>query len=189
MSILFLHLPFQIDGYWMELPALYILFSAIPEVFTGGFITMLMAAYAYMTDITKVRARTTRIALMDFSFVIGYPFGIWLSNWIYYELSYSGIYGISAAIFFVGIVYSLVRIEDTRGPFSKLHLENTEFAQRPNSMIKDLFDTKNVKDVMNVCLKLRPNQGRGKILALMLSMFFTVFAFGNCKILCNCHSD
>ncbi|XP_064095307.1 probable peptidoglycan muropeptide transporter SLC46 [Macrobrachium nipponense] len=170
------------NAYWMDLPAIFILFSTIPQVFTGGGMTMIMAAFAYITDITKPRSRTTRIALMDFSFVLGFPLGIWLSDIIYYELGYFGIYGISASLFFLTIMYSLIRIEDTRGPFSKLNLENVEFTQRPNNMLGDLFDTQNMKDSIAVCSKLRPNNGRGKILALMVSMFLTLFTFGTTNI-------
>ncbi|KAK7083801.1 hypothetical protein SK128_012844, partial [Halocaridina rubra] len=165
------------NAYWITFPALYILIADVPQVFTGGFITMLMAAYSYVADLTKVRSRTTRIAVMDFCMVLGAPVGIWLSNWIYYKLSYIGIYGISASIFFSAIAYSLLRIEDTRGPFSKLHLEHEEFAQRPSNMLKDFFDVQHVKDVYSTCFKLRPNKGRGKILSLIGNLFFGILAF------------
>ncbi|XP_068219406.1 probable peptidoglycan muropeptide transporter SLC46 [Palaemon carinicauda] len=170
------------NAYWMDLPAMFVLFSAIPQVFTGGTMTMIMAAFSYIADITKPRSRTTRIALMDFCFVLGFPIGIWLSDFIYYRLNYFGIYGISASLFFLTIIYSLIRIEDTRGPFSKHRLDDAEFTQKPNTMFRDLFDTQNMKDAIAVCSKLRPNKGRGKILALMTSMFSTLFTFGVANI-------
>lgn len=53
------------NAYWFSLPALYILLSGVPRALTGGFITMIMACYAYISDITKIRSRTMRIAILD----------------------------------------------------------------------------------------------------------------------------
>lgn len=175
---------FQMNAYWTELPSIYMLLGGVPRAVTGGFITLLMATYSYMADVTKIGVRTMRIAFMDLGMGLGAPLGLLLSDFLFYRLGYLGIYGISGLFFLIAIIYTIVRIEDTRGPFSKHHLEISELANRPDSMLKDLFDTENVKNTCAIVLKSRPHKGRTKIILLMGAMCSLVFVFG--KFLKSC---
>lgn len=169
---------YLMNAYWFSLPALYILLSGVPRALTGGFITMIMASYAYISDITKIRSRTMRIAILDLFMFLGAPLGLLLSDVTFYSLGYLGIYGLSALLFLIAILYAILRIEDTRGRFSKYHLEASELAQTPGNMCKDLVDINNVKKSIAVCFKPRRHKLRTKILSLMAAMCVLVFVFG-----------
>ncbi|XP_045598775.1 lysosomal proton-coupled steroid conjugate and bile acid symporter SLC46A3 isoform X2 [Procambarus clarkii] len=171
-------LLYLINAYWMELPSMYILLAAIPRAITGGFITLLMASYSYMADITKIRARTMRIAFLDLAFGLGAPIGVLLSDYLFYRLGYLGIYGVSEIFFFIAILYTIVHIEDTRGPFSKQHLQSPELVHKPSIMCRDLFDTNHVKDTFAAVMKSRPNKGRARIIMLMAAMCSMLFIYG-----------
>lgn len=119
-----------------------------------------------------------RIAIMDLFMILGVPLGLLLSDVTYYSIGYLGIYGISALCFLIAIIYAIVRIEDTRGRFSKYHMEATELAHNPGNMCKDLVDTDNVKNSITVCFKPRRHKLRAKILSLMVAMCVNVFLFG-----------
>ncbi|KAG7153625.1 putative solute carrier family 46 member 3-like 8, partial [Homarus americanus] len=82
-------LLFKVNALWIELPSMYILLTAVPQALTGGFITLLMAAYSYMADITKFRARTMRIAFLDLGFGLASPIGLLLSDYLFYRLGYA----------------------------------------------------------------------------------------------------
>lgn len=139
---------------------------------------MIMACYAYISDITKIRSRTMRIAILDLFMFLGAPLGLLLSDVTFYSLGYLGIYGLSALLFLIAILYAILRIEDTRGRFSKYHLEASELAQTPGNMCKDLVDINNVKKSIAVCFKPRRHKLRTKILSLMAAMCVLVFVFG-----------
>nr|XP_053632536.1 proton-coupled folate transporter-like isoform X3 [Cherax quadricarinatus] len=168
-----------INAYRVELPAMYVLLAAVPRAITGGFITLLMASYSYMADITKIQARTTRVAFLDLSFGLGAPIGLLLSDFLFYRLEYLGNYGVSGIIFFIAVIYTIMCIEDTRGPFSRHHLEASELSHKPSIMCRDLFDIKNIKDTFAVVKKPRPNKGQARILLLMGAMCSMLFAFGS----------
>ncbi|KAK8748022.1 hypothetical protein OTU49_016277 [Cherax quadricarinatus] len=171
-----------INAYRVELPAMYVLLAAVPRAITGGFITLLMASYSYMADITKIQARTTRVAFLDLSFGLGAPIGLLLSDFLFYRLEYLGNYGVSGIIFFIAVIYTIMCIEDTRGPFSRHHLEASELSHKPSIMCRDLFDIKNIKDTFAVVKKPRPNKGQARILLLMGAMCSMLFAFGSVNI-------
>lgn len=173
---------YLMNAYWTELPSMYMLLGGVPRALTGGFITLLMATYSYMADITTIGARTMRIAFMDLGMGLGAPLGLLLGDFLFYRLGYEGLYGVSGLFFLIAIIYTIVRIEDTRGPFSKHHLEVFELAHRPVNMVKDLFDIENVKRTCAIALKPRPNRGRTKIILLMGAMCCLVFIFGTGNI-------
>lgn len=119
-----------------------------------------------------------RIAILDLFMFLGAPVGLLLSDVMYYSIGYLGIYGMSALLFLIAVVYTIVRIEDTRGRFSKYHLEASELAHNPGNMCKDLVDINNVKKSIAVCFKPRRHKLRAKILSLMAAMCVLLFVFG-----------
>lgn len=169
---------FQGNAYWFEAPSMYILLSAIPRALTGGMITLLMACFSYMADITKVRSRTMRIAFLDLGFAIGPPLGLLCSDFLFYRFGYLGVFGVSSLFFFLAVLYTVVRVNDTRGRYSKYNQERSELAQQPGNVCKDLCDVKNVRDTFRTALKPRPHKGRTKILLLMLTLCTMVFVYG-----------
>lgn len=74
-----------------------------------------MASFSYISDITKTSARTTRIAFVDLGFSLGSPLGLLLGDLLYYRVGYEGVYGVSAGLFLVAILYTLLRIRDAKG--------------------------------------------------------------------------
>ncbi|XP_042212999.1 solute carrier family 46 member 3-like [Homarus americanus] len=165
----------MINAYWIELPAMYILFASIPISLTGGTITYFMACYAYMSDMTRERTRTMRMAFLNLGFSLGSPLGFFLGGILFDRAGYLGNFGASALFFLIAIIYAIIRIEDTRGPFSKYN----ELVPLPRNMCSGLFDMKNVKDTVLVVKKLRPNKGRGKIILMMGTLCIFQIVFGS----------
>ena len=85
-----------INTYFTSLPAEYLLFASVGSVF-GGFTSFLVGMYGFISDISEIRARTSRIALLDFAIFFGFPIGTFASGPVF---SYGGYYA----------VFSLVKI-------------------------------------------------------------------------------
>ncbi|KAK3872835.1 hypothetical protein Pcinc_022090 [Petrolisthes cinctipes] len=170
------------NAYWFESPSMYILLAAIPRALTGSLITLLLSCFSYMADITKMQSRTMRIAFLDMGFAIGPPIGLLSSDILFSKFGYLGVYGVSAVFFFIAVLYTVVRVEDTRGRYSKYNRHRTELAQPPGNMCKDLCDVNNVRDTFRTAMKPRPHKGRTKILLLMVTLCTMIFIFGAMNI-------
>lgn len=149
--------------------------SAVPRAITGGSVSLMMAAYSYISDISTHETRTKRIALVDLMFIISSPIGLYLSDVLFKSVGYSGVYGISSLMLFSCIVYAITFIKETKGP---LAFQDIKFEEGPSEMdhCKSLFDVRHVKETMQACLKKRSNGN--SIMLLMINICLLNFIYG-----------
>ncbi|XP_045119470.1 solute carrier family 46 member 3-like [Portunus trituberculatus] len=169
-------LVYVMNAYLVTLPSSYILFAGLPIALTGGMTTLLMACFSYVSDITRLRSRTTRIALVDLGFSLGSPIGILLSSVVFYYVGYLGIYSCGTCVFVIALLYVLVCVRDTRG--ASVTNEGFEGTTRRIRMCVDLLDTGNVRRSFATAFKRRPHKGRAKVLLLIAAMCLMVTEFG-----------
>ncbi|XP_064107395.1 lysosomal proton-coupled steroid conjugate and bile acid symporter SLC46A3-like [Macrobrachium nipponense] len=160
-------LIYMANAYAWWLPAELIILAGIPQGLSGGLITLLMATYAYISDISDHRSRTLRMAFLDFVMFIGNPLGLYLSNVIFNRFGYKGVFTISSAAFLLGLIYILIRIEDSRGPWAG-----------ENQMLKDLFDLSKIRKSLAIAVRKREDHRRAKIFSLMAAMCLLLFVLG-----------
>ncbi|KAK8379478.1 hypothetical protein O3P69_019408 [Scylla paramamosain] len=171
-------LVYVVNAYLTTLPSSYLLFAGLPIALTGGMSTLLMACFSYVSDITRVRSRTTRIALLDLGFSLGSPIGILLSSIVYYYIGYLGIYTSGTCIFIIALLYVITCVKDTKGPSANpAGLQQTSGVAM-GRMCADLFDTDNVRRSFATAFKRRPHKGRAKVLLLIAAMCLMVMEFG-----------
>ncbi|XP_066957091.1 lysosomal proton-coupled steroid conjugate and bile acid symporter SLC46A3-like [Macrobrachium rosenbergii] len=171
-------LIYMANAYAWWLPAELIILAGIPQGLSGGLITLLMATYAYISDISDHRSRTLRMAFLDFVMFIGTPLGLYLSNVIFNRFGYKGVFTISSSAFLLGLIYILIRIEDSRGPWAE---PSTDPHRRPsvrNQMLKDLFDLSKIKKSLAIAVRRRENHRRARIFSLMVAMCLLLFILG-----------
>lgn len=171
-------LVYVINAQMMTLPSSYILFAGLPIALTGGMSTLLMACFSYISDITKLRARTTRVALVDLGFSLGSPVGLLLGDFLYYYVGYLGIYWTAAGLYLLATLYTIIRVKDTRGPTARPGVPSGPVQGREIGMCQDLFDTENVRRSFATAFKRRPDKGRAKVLLLIAAMCVMVMEFG-----------
>lgn len=132
--------------------------------------------YAYISDITTIKSRTTRIAFYDVFLMIGPPCGIFLSNITVKDLGYDNSFLIVGSIYAICILYILIRIEETRGRRARSDIDQ-ELQPKTNSQLMDLCNCKNVKETFTTTFQKRPNFGRARIILLLLSICLMVMEF------------
>ena len=105
-----------INTYIEDLSAEYILLASIGSVF-GGFTSFLVGMYGYISDTSEHRARTSRIALLDFVIFMGFPVGTFISGPIYLN---GGYYSVFASVSFDVIPKYFLTLFNDFEPFSIL---------------------------------------------------------------------
>lgn len=91
----FYEIPVQITVF------LETLFPAI----TGGWVTMFLGVFSYISDITSEESRTFRVGLVNFCMTAGLPIGIGLSGFLLQKLGYYGIFSITTVMFILVLLY------------------------------------------------------------------------------------
>ena len=67
---------FQVNIYFWWIKPEFIILAAIPSALTGGFAVLIMACFAYVSDLSNRNSRTTRIAFVDMMLGAGAPLGM-----------------------------------------------------------------------------------------------------------------
>ena len=166
-----------INIHFIDWPVNYLLLSGVLSIF-GGFTVFLIGAYAFMADITPTSSRTTRIAIFDIFFFAGVPFGSFLSGYIYKFSGYFGTFITTLILQMIIVVYILVFIRDTRGPYSDCQDYETETYRRKSfRRYLSIFDKNQFCSVFQVTLKRRDHGLRKVILILITLMLINVIIY------------
>ncbi|KAF2366293.1 Major facilitator superfamily [Trinorchestia longiramus] len=110
----------MVFAYLPSADPLWLVACAVPRGLMGGFAVVIMACYSYISDQSRHRSRTSRIAAIDAVMVLALPLGLILSNVLYAELGYWPVYGITAGLYVVALLYAAVRINDSTAPHAPL---------------------------------------------------------------------
>eukprot|EP00094_Tigriopus_californicus_P007083 TCALIF_06818-PA protein Name:"Similar to slc46a1 Proton-coupled folate transporter (Xenopus laevis)" AED:0.05 eAED:0.06 QI:5/0/0/1/0.5/0.33/3/0/319 len=143
---------------------------------SGGFATFTTAMYSYIADISRVRGRTARIALLDFCLMLGFPLGIYTSSKVYLVLGYYGVFGITIGIHLINWLFVGLFVKETCGPRSSYQLLDNQTEEVPEPSFK-LLDMRNIWSVFTTCFQRRPNSRRRVILLLVFMMIVNTTVF------------
>ncbi|KAG0729027.1 Proton-coupled folate transporter [Chionoecetes opilio] len=103
--------------YWWSSPTLYVALSYIPLGLSGGIMAIFMAAYAYVSDDSGLRGRTTRLSLVGMSMLVALPLGNALGTVVFPSGGYTAVFALDFITSLLGIVYGVIRLTN-KGPKS-----------------------------------------------------------------------
>lgn len=81
---------------------------------TGGWYTMLLGTYSYLSDITSKETRTFRLGILSLCMTVGFPIGMGLSGVLLKFTGYYGVFSLSAIFQIINFLYVMFAIEDHR---------------------------------------------------------------------------
>lgn len=156
----FYELPMEVAG----------ITEAIFPAFTGGWMTMFMAVFSYMGDITSVETRTLRIGIVNLCSSISVPIGTAVSGVLYKKIGYYGVFSLSASIYVLSFFYGYFKIPEEKkepGPSEKTTPEDRV---KPGlvGFLKDFFDLHHIRETMAVAFKRGDNNRRKRVMLLMI---------------------
>ncbi|XP_011562459.3 proton-coupled folate transporter [Plutella xylostella] len=143
-----------------EVPVEWTVFmEVIVPALTGGWYTMFLGTFSYLSDITSKETRTFRLGLLSLCMTIGFPIGMGMSGVLLNILGYYGVFGISATCFLVNFCYVYFRLEDHTWLENK---EKTAIAGNI-SFLKKFFDFESLKETLGIAFKKGPKNRRLRI--------------------------
>lgn len=93
-------------------PWLYVL-SSLPYALSGGMCCMFIELLCYTTDVSDEKNRGMKIALLEGSVFLGVMMGTLASSYLLKFTSATFVFGISAAIIFLGTIYAIFVLKES----------------------------------------------------------------------------
>lgn len=99
--------------FFYEIPVQMTVFlETIFPACTGGWVTMFLGVFAYITDITTEEARTFRVGLVNFCMTVGVPVGISLSGILLKMFGYYAIFATTSVMFLLILLYGFFCLKE-----------------------------------------------------------------------------
>lgn len=144
-------LPIEVQGFSQ---------TVIPS-FLGGSTTLLMAVFAYISDVSSVEMRTLRIGIIQIILTICSLLSA-LGGYLFTQIGYYGVLAIGVAMYFIAFCYGLIFIkEDIKRPKYN----------GAKSFFKDVFDPLHAIETLKLLVR-RDNTVQYKQLYLVIVVFF-----------------
>lgn len=92
--------------FFYEIPVQITVFleTFFPAV-TGGWVTMFLGVFSYISDITSEESRTFRVGLVNFCMTAGLPIGIGVSGFLLQRMGYYGVFTMTTFMFLLVLIY------------------------------------------------------------------------------------
>ncbi|XP_071526327.1 probable peptidoglycan muropeptide transporter SLC46 [Panulirus ornatus] len=164
---------YLLEAIFTSWPAQVLLVGVFLRSCGGGFQTFLMVAYSFISDRTSIRARTSRMALMNAVWQSGWPAGTLLGAWIYDTSGYVAVFGTSLALHTFCALYVIIILED------KIPKDESvaDDSGGHKCSCKSAFDLQHVVEVTRTAFKSRPGRGRPHLLIVMSMMLLQISAY------------
>ncbi|KAI5645164.1 major facilitator superfamily domain-containing protein [Phthorimaea operculella] len=136
---------------------------------TGGWVTMFLGVYSYISDITSEETRTFRVGLVSFCMTVGLPIGIGLSGVLLQRMGYYGIFTMTLSMFIVVLLYGIVCLKEPDQLLKERGLPPIERKEAQSKV--SFFNLSHVVDTLYVAYRKRENRKRVKVLLTLFTVF------------------
>ncbi|RZC38691.1 solute carrier family 46 member 3-like [Asbolus verrucosus] len=137
-----------------------VLQTVVPSLF-GGQAMLIMAAFAYIADVSTVEMRTLRVGVVQIVLMICLPIAQAASGVLFEKIGYIWMLIMAGGFYTFAIIYGIFWVKEPRQPdvISK------------KSFIMDAFDPQHAIETFNLLLKKSPGNNRVFILAFLVIYF------------------
>ncbi|KAM3961959.1 lysosomal proton-coupled steroid conjugate and bile acid symporter SLC46A3-like [Aphomia sociella] len=156
--------------YFYEIPVEITVFleTFFPAV-TGGWVTMFLGVFSYISDITSEESRTFRVGLVNLCMTAGLPIGIFLGGILIQIMGYYAIFTMTTIMFLLVLAYGTFRLME---PDDFLHKKGFPKVIRESSTPQlSFFNVSHVSETIAVAYKRRPSNRRVKVILTLFTVF------------------
>ncbi|KAL0892465.1 hypothetical protein ABMA27_015574 [Loxostege sticticalis] len=155
--------------FFYEIPVQVTVFleTLFPAI-TGGWVTMFLGVFSYISDITTEESRTFRVGLVNFCMTAGVPIGVGLSGILLKKFGYYGVFSMTAVMFILVLSYGFVFLKE---PDTLLKEQGLPPIERKDSSNVSFFDMSHVVDTVVVAYRRRTSNRRIRLLLTLLTVF------------------
>ena len=159
----------MINAYFFkQLRAEFLLFECLQD-FMGGSNLFMMAAYAYISDLSTKDKRTKRFTMIEAISPLGWAAGAALGGVLQKHFGYVVTFGIGAGTCFLGVLYIACMVKDSRT------IRDAKIVDPGKQGCKAIFDIGHIKDGFKTLIQKRPDHKR---LVLWLTMIVFLLSQG-----------
>lgn len=160
--------------FFYELPLeVNIMAEALPPGLTGGWFAMFMGVFTYISGVTSEKTRTVRIGAVNMFLNVSVCIGISLGGILYEKIGFYGVYSLSLAMYFSGLIYGIFFIKDIR----EIEMEKGIYEksnEKKKNVLLDFFDFNSVKKTLKVCFKKGKKNRRTRICVIMILVMVVI---------------
>ncbi|XP_028169291.1 proton-coupled folate transporter-like [Ostrinia furnacalis] len=155
--------------FFYEIPVQVTVFleTLFPAI-TGGWVTMFLGVFSYISDITTEESRTFRVGLVNFCMTAGIPIGFALSGIFLSRFGYYGTFSMTAVMFTIALLYGFICLKE---PDVLLKEQGLPPIERKSSSDVSFFDTTHVLETIGVAYRRRPSNRRIRLILTLLTVF------------------
>ncbi|CAF4755522.1 unnamed protein product [Pieris macdunnoughi] len=135
---------------------------------TGGWVTMFLGVFSYISDITSEQSRTFRVGLVSFCMTVGVPIGIAVGGILVQRMGYYGLFSSTSILFSFVLMYGCFCLKE---PDAFLEDKGLPKIERTASKDVAFFDLSHVVETVNVAFRRRASNARVKVILTLVAVF------------------
>lgn len=139
-----------------------LLVGVIIAGFFGNYATILMAVFAYISDISLEKSRTLRVSLLESMVFLGGAFGELIGGLLVDNAGFFIAFALACGVHVLNLLYVAFVLKESYYPPEKLTLKEA------------IFNCKSISNSVGLFIKKRPNGTQKKLLLLMIALFAAV---------------
>ena len=151
---------YVINSYFMDLPVGFIAFGPIMSGIFGGWVSGGMACFAYLSDITTAKTRTTRIAIAESVISVSAAISFLIGGKILDSTSFVFVTSLALGLYVTALIYVITWIRD---PPSTKRAQKRDCA----SACKSVLSPRRIKEALSVIFRKRERNRRAHILVCL----------------------
>lgn len=161
-------LVFLIVAYHSALHVAWISFGLLLLGLFGGWITLLLASYSYISEVSTAQNRTFRISIGEGMESLSMAMSLTISGIILDHTSYQFVFLLSMGLLLLAIIYCFTWLK---------HPPRYSTHESTCSKFKAVFQIQRVKDALTTVFKKRANRGRLRLLVLLVSLLLGMISY------------
>ncbi|XP_020717052.1 proton-coupled folate transporter isoform X2 [Ceratitis capitata] len=146
-------------------PWLYLL-GGLPLTIAGGGCCMITIVFCYISDVSDMESKAKRMFYVEMAMGLGVVLGNVISSYLLRLTNTPTVCVTSAALSFLALAYIMVCIGES------LDVAETSLSEKA----KHFFDVRLIKELVETCVKSRPNYGRAIVCCTVSILIMTNFA-------------
>lgn len=166
-SLVLLTLISFVSKFIPQMNTWFYVIAYIPMAVSGGWPSMTVVIFCYITDITDEKNRSTRFTVIAIVIFAGVLCGTFWSSFILNMTSLTAAFLISAVCVSLATTYTISYVDESVRYVSSANV---------SAQMKELLSLTPVKEMVKTCFKPRPNAERRILLSLSVILMFTIFA-------------
>lgn len=168
---------------FMEGSVAYLLIASLIYGLSGGWVTLLMASFSYMSQISSQENRTIRVAIIEALMLIGAAAANFASGPLLEAGGFVVVYSIVICVFLLVLLYVVIWIPEIKPPQRPEDKEVTGKDDEGKIEKKEVKRTpwlswRHVRETLVIGLKPRQNKRRAHLMVQFVCVFFVTLVTG-----------